>query len=157
MTVESLSVALWRQRDLLTEVHHQLYVQSLLLRDGASNHHLSRSTQVIKRLESESVRAGLLVMVNIDALSEELSLGEGSRLHDLVEGAPDQITKEILSGHLSALTALTDKVRQYASENSQALGAILKGTTSQLNDPSSYSEDGRVERSAPVPVVERTM
>jgi hypothetical protein len=157
VTVESLSVALWRQRDLLTEVHHQLYVQSLLLRDGASNHHLSRSTQVIKRLENETGRAGLLVMVNIDALSEEFGIGYGARLHDLVEASPDDITKEILIGHLSALTALTDKVRQYASENSQVLGVILKGTKSQLEDPSSYSQDGLIERLTPVSVVERTM
>jgi hypothetical protein len=157
LTVESLSVALWRQRDLLSEIHHQLYVQSLLLRDGASNHHLSRNTAVIRRLEAESVRASLLVNVNLDALAQEWELEIGSRLSHLVAEAPDALSQDVLQQHLHALVALTDKVRQFTAENSQALSIILGGTQTQLSDPATYNAAGLVMRETAGPVIERTM
>ena len=152
MSANDLSTLLWRERELLDLLVFKLEEEQLLLTAGRSKwlHHATREVEaVLAHLRT----AGIERTVEASACAIEWGLPEDATLRQLVEGAPDEVWREVLQSHLTALTALTAQIADVRDTNLTYLRAATRATQETLatvgtGAPAEQAYTGRGTRAA---------
>ena len=111
MSASELSATLWRQRELLEMLQFKYEEQQLILAAGKSRWapHAAREIEVVVgRLATANIETS----VAISAVAHEWGLRENVLLRDLVNAAPDDVWKDILTGHIDAVVELIIDIRE---------------------------------------------
>jgi flagellar biosynthesis/type III secretory pathway chaperone len=131
MAIHELSALLWREREMLELLTFKLEEEQLLLTAGKSKwlHHATLEVeQTIDRLRA----AGLARTVEVSAVARGWGLSEDATLRELAEAAPEGPWGEILTSHLKAMTAQTERIRELRDANEQFLRAASRSTQETL-------------------------
>lgn len=131
MGANELSMLLWRERELLEMLLFKLEEQELLLAAGRSRW-TQFATREIEQVLEGLREAGLARLVEAETVAAEWGASEGAGVRDLIELAPTQAWSNVLTGHLHALTKLTDEVARLRDGNSERLRAVLRATQETL-------------------------
>jgi flagellar biosynthesis/type III secretory pathway chaperone len=126
-----VSAILWRERELLELLLFKLEEEQLLLTAGKSRwlQHATREVeQVMERLRASSLTRA----VEVAALASEWGSPPEATLRELVTHAPAGPWGEIFTGHLQALTELTNQIKQLRDLNEQFLRSALRSTQETL-------------------------
>jgi hypothetical protein len=131
MSVNDLSTLLWRERELLELLVFKLEEEQLLLTAGRSKwlHHATREVeQVLGHLRT----TGIERTVEASSVAVQWGLAEDATLRQLAEGAPDEVWRDLLLSHLTALTALTSQIADVRDTNLGYLRAATRATQETL-------------------------
>ena len=149
MSVNDLSTLLWRERELLEMLVFKLEEEQLLLTAGRSKwlHHATREVeQVLGHLRT----TGIERTVEASSVAAGWGLPEDATLRQLSEGAPEEVWRDVLMSHLTALTALTTQIADLRDTNLSYLRAATRSTQETLatvgvapaSDPFAYGARG---------------
>ena len=148
MSVNDLSTLLWRERELLELLVFKLEEEQLLLTAGRSKwlHHATREVeQVLGHLRT----TGIERTVEASSVAVHWGLAEDATLRQLAEGAPDEVWRDLLLSHLTALTALTSQIADVRDTNLGYLRAATRATQETLasvgtapEEPAGYGARG---------------
>jgi hypothetical protein len=131
MGVNDLSTLLWRERELLEMLVFKLEEEQLLLTSGRSKwlHHATREVeQVLGHLRT----TGIERTVEAASVAGGWGLPEDATLRQLAEGAPDEVWRDVLLSHLTALTTLTAQIADVRDTNLGYLRAATRATQETL-------------------------
>lgn len=131
MGANELSMLLWRERELLEMLLFKLEEQELLLAAGRSRW-TQFATREIEQVLDGLREAGIARLVEAETVAEEWDAPEGAGIRDLIDVAPTAAWRDVLTGHLHALTTLTDEVGRLREGNSERLRAVLRATQETL-------------------------
>lgn len=131
MGANELSMLLWRERELLEMLLFKLEEQELLLAAGRSRW-TQFATREIEQVLEGLREAGVTRVVEAESVAAEWGAAEGAGIRDLIEIAPTEAWRDVLTGHLHALTKLTDEVGRLREGNSERLRAVLRATQETL-------------------------
>ena len=133
MGANELSALLWHERELLDLLLFKLEEEQLLLAAGKSRwiQHATREVeQVMERIRS----AGLARSVEVAAVALEWQTDENASLRDIVAAAPPGAWFDIFEAHLTAMTVVTDEIKQVRDLNEQLLRQASRSTQETLAD-----------------------
>ena len=131
MNANDLSTLLWRERELLELLVFKLEEEQLLLTAGRSKwlHHATREVEaVLGHLRT----IGIERTVEASSVAVGWGLGEEATLRQLVEGAPDEVWRDVLQSHLTALAGLTAQIAEVRDTNLTYLRAATRATQETL-------------------------
>ncbi|MDQ0613709.1 hypothetical protein QF046_001350 [Microbacterium sp. W4I4] len=131
MGANELSMLLWRERELLEMLLFKLEEQELLLAAGRSRW-TQFATREIEQVLAGLSEAGVTRVVEAETVAAEWGAAEGAGIRELIEIAPTEAWRDVLTGHLHALTTLTDEVGRLREGNSERLRAVLRATQETL-------------------------
>lgn len=144
--MERLSTVLWRERELLDQLHYRLEVEQLVLASGRSRWLASAARDVDSVLstirETEVLRA-----VAADAAAEAVGMTSNPSLSALVEAAPEPWSS-ILGEHRQAFVEVTADIGALADLNRDLISAGLRSARETLlslggETTDGYAADGR--------------
>lgn len=120
MGANELSAMLWRERELLELLIFKLEEEHLLLESGKSRwlQHATREVEQVLNLVRE---ATLSRSVQVAAVANEWHADAEATLRELVLHAPTGPWGEILTAHLTAMTALTAQIKELRDINENFL------------------------------------
>lgn len=127
MSAHDLSMQLMRERDLLEVLLFKLDVQQMLLATGRNRwiHHAANEIErVLAAMPSVAVSRDALVV----AVADEWGVPEATTLRELIEAAPTDAWREVLTGHLTAMTTLAEEIGQMKQVNEQRLRTAIRVT-----------------------------
>lgn len=133
MGANELSALLWHERELLDLLLFKLEEEQLLLAAGKSRwiQHATREVeQVMERIRS----AGLARSVEVAAVALDWKTDENASLRDIVAAAPPGAWFDIFEAHLTAMTIVTDEIKQVRDLNEQLLRQASRSTQETLSD-----------------------
>lgn len=131
MGANELSMLLWRERELLELLLFKLEEQELLLAAGRSRW-TQFATREIEQVLEGLRESGMTRLVEAETVAAEWGAPEGTGIRELIEVAPTPAWRDVLTGHLHALTKLTDEVGRLQEGNSERLRAVLRATQETL-------------------------
>lgn len=131
MGANELSMLLWRERELLELLLFKLEEQELLLAAGRARW-TQFATREIEQVLEGLREAGMARLVEAETVAAEWGAPEGAGIRELIEIAPTEAWRDVLTGHLHALTKLTDEVGRLREGNSERLRAVLRATQETL-------------------------
>lgn len=131
MGVNELSMQLWRERELLEMLLFKLEEQELLLLAGRSRW-MQFATREIEQVLERLREAGIGRVVEAEVVADEWGAPEGSGIRELIQCAPSEAWREVLSDHLRVMTQLTGEIGNLRDSNSQQLRAVLRATQETL-------------------------
>ncbi|BDZ39176.1 flagellar export chaperone FlgN [Microbacterium suwonense] len=131
MGANELSMLLWRERELLEMLVFKLEEQELLLAAGRSRW-TKFATREIEQVLEGLREAGLARIVEAETVAAEWGAPEGAGIRDLIDTAPTAAWREVLTGHLHALTQLTDEIGRLRDGNTERLRAVMRATQETL-------------------------
>ncbi len=144
MTKQDLSSVLWRERGLLDTLLFKLEVQQLLLTGGRTQW-LGAAAGEVEVVLDRIREIEVLRAVELDALAEELGLGDNPSLHRLAE-ACDETWATIWLDHRVALTASATAISELAESTRELLITDQHATQATLSslsdDTGTYGADG---------------
>lgn len=150
--MHELSAVLWRERELLDVLLYKLDVERLLLATG-QHRWLGRAAHEIEYVTARLKEVGLTRAVESAEVAEELGLAPEATLRELVAAASDDVWRDILEAHLTALVATTadigslrdanERMLRAAAEPAPAAGRPVRATT---YDARGLMDDGRDAR-----------
>ena len=155
MGANDLSALLWRERELPELLTFKLEVEQLLLTAGRTrwiDHATREVEQVLDRLRGTGLERGVAVA----EVAREWGTAEDAPLRDLVAAAPAGPWGEIFEAHLTAMTALTERIARLRDENERFLRAAARATqealagTGDASAPLTY-DTARRTSAAPAP------
>ena len=117
MGLPDISVALWRERNLLEMLLFKLDEVQLLLAQGDSRW-LGQATREVAAVLEEIRVAEVLRACLVEAQSPSLGLGPNASLRSLALEAPSP-WNELLTEHRMAFLALTDEISAVARANQE--------------------------------------
>jgi hypothetical protein len=144
--MERLSTVLWRERELLDQLHYRLEVEQLVLASGRSRWLAAAARDVDSVLgtirETEVLRA-----VAADAAAEAVGMTSNPSLSALVEAAPEPWSS-ILGEHRQAFVEVTADIGALADLNRDLISAGLRSARETLlslggETTDGYAADGR--------------
>ena len=151
MAAHDLSMQLMRERDLLELLLFKLDVQQTLLATGR-NRWIAHSVSEIERVLAAMPTVALSRDTLVVAVADEWGAPEATTLRALIDAAPTDAWREVLSGHLDAMTALAAEIEQMKQLNEHRLRAAIRvtqETIAGLGAPTGeYAPTGDVVRDA---------
>lgn len=149
MAAHDLSMQLMRERDLLELLLFKLDVQQMLLASGR-NRWIAHSVSEIERVTGAMPTAALARDTLVVAVAEEWGAPEATTLRELIDAAPTDAWRDVLTGHLTAMTALADEIEQLKKVNEQRLRAAIRVTQETIAglgaEIGEYDQSGGVVR-----------
>lgn len=149
MPAHELSMQLLRERDLLELLLFKLDVQQTLLASGRTRwvkHAANEIERVLQAMPAAAMRRDALV----STVAEAWGVPEATSLRELISAAPTDAWREVLTGHLDAMTVLADEISEMKKVNEQRLRTALRvtqETIAGLGDPTgAYDPTGGVVR-----------
>ncbi|WP_295011292.1 flagellar export chaperone FlgN [uncultured Microbacterium sp.] len=149
MPAHELSMQLLRERDLLELLLFKLDVQQTLLATGRTRwvkHAANEIERVVQAMPDAAMRRDALVAT----VAEAWHAPEATTLRELIAAAPTEAWREVLSGHLDAMTVLAEEISEMKKVNEQRLRTALRvtqETIASLGDPTgAYDTHGGVVR-----------
>ncbi|WP_231250198.1 flagellar export chaperone FlgN [Nocardioides furvisabuli] len=143
-TMERLSLVLWRERELLEELHYRLEVEQLVLASGRSRW-LSHATRDIDSLLGTVRETEVLRAVAADEAAEAAGMSANPSLAALAEAA-DEPWGTILTEHREAFVALTSEITTLADSNKHLISAGYRSARETLlslgDSVDGYGADG---------------
>lgn len=144
MSVEELSLVLWRERELLEMLLFKLEEEQLVLESGRTRWlaHAAREVETVLETirETEVLRA-----TTADAVAVSIGLRSNPSLRALAE-AIDEPWKSILLDHREAFVRATEQIMSMATTNRELLTAgyqAARDTLLSISDGSdTYGADG---------------
>ena len=113
--MERLSLVLWRERELLEELHYRLEVEQLVLASGRTRW-LAHATRDIDHLLSTIRETEVLRAAAADAAAAAYEMAANLSLAALAEAADDP-WRTILTEHRDAFVQLTHEITRLADSN----------------------------------------
>lgn len=145
MSVNELSVLLFKERELLELLLFKLEEEQLLLTAGKARwlpHATREVEQVMERLRS----AGLSRTIEVAAVSTEWGTAQDATLRDLVTAAPDGPWGDILSAHYAAMAEFVSQISHVRDINQNFLRGATRSTQETLasldHDAGTYGAGG---------------
>lgn len=149
MAAHDLSMHLLRERELLEMLLFKLDEQQMLLATGR-NRWIRHAATEIERVLAAMPTVALSRDALVVAVADEWGSPEATTLRALIDAAPTDGWREVLTGHLSAMTALADEIEQMKQINEQRLRTAIRvtqETIAGLGVPSgAYTPAGEVAR-----------
>lgn len=144
MSVEELSLVLWRERELLEMLLFKLEEEQMVLESGRTRWlaHAAREVETVLETirETEVLRATIA-----DAVASSIGLTSNPSLRVLAE-AIEEPWKSILLDHRQAFVAATEQIMEMATTNRELLTAgyqAARDTMLSISDGSdTYAADG---------------
>lgn len=118
-SIESLSLMLWRERELLNELLYRLDVENLVLNSGHV-HHLAPAASDVDRVLTALRETEALRILACTAVGEEYALGPDASLREIAAVAPAP-WDGILLEHRDAFLAVSHQIMALAAQNRQSL------------------------------------
>ncbi|WP_217184103.1 flagellar export chaperone FlgN [Streptomyces sp. AC495_CC817] len=131
MAAHDLSMQLLRERELLELLLFKLDEQQMLLATGRSRwirHAVNETERVLAAMPTAALTRDTLVV----AVADEWGVPEATTLRELVEAAPTEAWREVLSGHLDTMTALAAEIDEMKQVNEQRLRTAIRVTQETL-------------------------
>ncbi len=127
MAAHDLSMQLMRERDLLELLLFKLDVQQTLLATGR-NRWIQHSASEIERVLAAMPTVALSRDTLVVAVADEWGVPEATTLGELIDAAPTDAWREVLSAHLAAMTALAEEIDQLKKVNEHRLRTAIRVT-----------------------------
>jgi hypothetical protein len=142
--MEKLSLVLWRERELLEELHYRLEVEQLVLASGRSRW-LAHATRDIDTLLVTIRETEMLRAVAADEAAAASGMSSNPSLASLAEAAGEPWTT-ILTEHREAFVSLTNDIGTLADSNRHLISAGYRSARETLMSMSDsvdgYAADG---------------
>lgn len=138
--MERLSTVLWRERELLDQLHYRLEVEQLVLASGRSRW-LAAAARDVDSLLSTIRETEVLRAVAADAAAEAVGMTSNPSLSALVEAAPEPWSS-ILGEHRQAFLEVTADIGALADLNRDLISAGLRSAREALLSLGGESTDG---------------
>ena len=142
--MERLSLVLWRERDLLEDLHYRLEVEQLVLASGRSRW-LAHATRDIDTLLATIRETEVLRSVAADAAAEAAGMSANPSLASLAETAGEP-WGTILTEHREAFVELTHEITTLADSNKHLISAGYRSAREALlslgDSVDGYAADG---------------
>lgn len=149
MAAHELSMHLMRERELLETLLFKLDEQQMLLATGR-NRWIRHASTEIERVLAAMPTVALSRDALVVAVADEWGAPEATTLRQLIAASPSDGWREVLEGHLSAMTALADEIEQMKQVNEQRLRTAIRvtqETIAGLGEPTGeYTPTGDVVR-----------
>lgn len=154
--MHELSAVLWRERELLDVLLYKLDVERLLLAT-AQHRWLGRAAHEIEYVTSRLKEIGLTRAVESAEVAEELGLETDATLRALVDATGDEVWRDILTAHLTALVAATGDIASLRDANERMLRASAGPTASSPGRPrpgATYDARGLMDETSDATLVD---
>jgi hypothetical protein len=142
--MEKLSLVLWRERELLEELHYRLEVEQLVLASGRSRW-LAHATRDIDALLTTIRETEMLRAVAADEAAAASGMSSNPSLASLAEAAGEPWTT-ILTEHREAFVSLTNDIGTLADSNRHLISAGYRSARETLmslgESVDGYAADG---------------
>jgi len=138
--MERLSTVLWRERELLDQLHYRLEVEQLVLASGRSRW-LAAAARDVDSVLSTIRETEVLRAVAADAAAEAVGMTSNPSLSALVEAAPEPWSS-ILGEHRQAFVEVTADIGALADLNRDLISAGLRSARETLLSLGGESTDG---------------
>jgi hypothetical protein len=142
--MEKLSLVLWRERELLEELHYRLEVEQLVLASGRSRW-LAHATRDIDTLLATVRETEMLRAVAADEAAAASGMSSNPSLASLAESAGEPWTT-IFTEHREAFVALTNEITTLADSNRHLISAGYRSARETLmsmgESVDGYAADG---------------
>lgn len=151
MTLNSLSEALWRERQLLELLLFKLEEEQLLLTSGRTRW-LAQATREVESVLDEIRSAEIARALEVDELAPSLGLPGTAGLSELAAVAPPP-WDELLRAHRDAFASLTAEISRLADDNRELLAMSHRATQETLaslqDSVRTYDGSGQTRADAP--------
>lgn len=143
MSLNSLTTALWRERELLDLLEFKMEEQQLLLVSGKSQW-VDRATKEIEAVLEKVSSASLARAVESASVASEQGLDADVPLSEIVAAVTDSAWRDVLEGHLTALRGSTARIAALRETNTQYLRSAQRAAQETLAelDAETYSGTG---------------
>lgn len=142
--MERLSLVLWRERELLEELHYRLELEQLVLASGRSRW-LAHATRDIDALLVTIRETEVLRAVAADDAAQSAGMSANPSLAALAEAAGEP-WGTILTEHREAFVALTGEISTLADSNKHLISAGYRSARETLlslgDSVDGYAADG---------------
>ncbi|RYB94223.1 flagellar protein FlgN [Nocardioides oleivorans] len=142
--VEKLSLVLWRERELLEELHYRLEVEQLVLASGRTRW-LAHATRDIDALLATVRETEVLRAVAADEAAAAAGMRSNPSLAALAETCGEP-WRTILTDHRDAFVSLTGDITTLADSNRHLISAGYRSARETLlalgDSVDGYSADG---------------
>jgi hypothetical protein len=138
--MERLSTVLWRERELLDQLHYRLEVEQLVLASGRPRW-LAAAARDVDSVLSTIRETEVLRAVAADAAAEAVGMTSNPSLSALVEAAPEPWSS-ILGEHRQAFVEVTADIGALADLNRDLISAGLRSARETLLSLGGESTDG---------------
>jgi len=138
--MERLSTVLWRERELLDQLHYRLEVEQLVLASGRSRW-LAAAARDVDTMLSTIRETEVLRAVAADAAAEAVGMTSNPSLSALVEAASEPWAS-ILAEHRQAFLEVTADIGALADLNRDLISAGLRSARETLLSLGGESTDG---------------
>ncbi|WP_194765529.1 MULTISPECIES: flagellar protein FlgN [unclassified Microbacterium] len=160
MAAHDLSMQLMREREMLELLLFKLDEQQMLLATGRNRwirHAANEIERVIAAMPTVALSRDALVV----SVADEWGVPEATSLRELIDAAPTDAWREVLSGHLDTMVALADEIQQMKQINEQRLRTAIRvtqETIAGLGAPTGeYDPTGGVVRDADARLLDTRM
>lgn len=160
MAAHDLSMQLMRERELLELLLFKLDEQQMLLATGRNRwirHAVTEIERVIAAMPTVALSRDSLV----GAVADEWGVPEATTLRELIDAAPTDAWREVLTGHLTTMVALAEEIEQMKQINEQRLRTAIRvtqETIAGLGVPTGeYTQAGDVVRDADARLLDTRM
>ncbi|MFE7843701.1 flagellar export chaperone FlgN [Microbacterium sp. NPDC057407] len=127
MAAHDLSMHLIRERELLELLLSKLDVQQMLLATGRTRW-IPQTVNEIERVLAAMPTTALTRDTLVVAVAAEWGAPEATTLRQLIEAAPTDAWREVLTGHLDAMLGLAAEIGEMKKINEQRLRTALRVT-----------------------------
>lgn len=127
MAAHDLSMHLIRERELLELLLFKLDVQQMLLATGRTRW-IPQTVNEIERVLATMPTTALTRDTLVVAVAAEWGAPEATTLRQLIDAAPTEAWREVLTGHLDAMLGLAAEIGEMKKINEQRLRTALRVT-----------------------------
>jgi hypothetical protein len=139
-----LSQVMWRERELLEELHYALEVEQLVLANGR-NRWLMKAATAVETVLNDMRQTEMMRAVAADAAADAIGLGPGPSLSQLADAAPEPWA-EIFREHRKAMVETTRDITALADSNRELVTSGLRSARETLlalgEETEGYAADG---------------
>jgi hypothetical protein len=118
---------LLREREMLELLLFKLDEQQMLLATGR-NRWIRHSVNEIERVLSAMPTVALSRDTLVVAVADEWGVPDATTLGELIDAAPTEAWREVLTGHLSTMRALATEIDEMKQVNEQRLRSAIRVT-----------------------------
>lgn len=127
MAAHDLSLQLWRERELLELMLFKLETLQMFLATGRTRW-VGHAANEIERVSGAMSDGALARDTLVVSVAETWGVPEATTLRELIDAAPTPAWREVLDGHLQAMTALVAEIGELKKVNEQRLREALRVT-----------------------------
>jgi hypothetical protein len=127
VAAHDLSTQLMREREMLELLLFKLDVQQMLLASGRTRW-IPQTVNEIERVMAAMPSVSLARDTLVVSVAAEWGAPEASTLRELIDAAPSEAWREVMSGHLTAMVALATEIGDMKKLNEQRLRTAVRLT-----------------------------